>query len=247
MNEGANQIPILVKAIQVLETIAQAPDGSTAAALARQLGVSGASCYRILQTFAAQGWVRSLPRGGHGLGAGLLPIARSLTSHDPLAAWYAPIEAFARDRGWTCKLSIRRGGQAVTVHRCEGSRAYAVAVRPGSSFPVVLGSSGAALLADATDAELEELIAAAPAECWKHQKPEDLLAKVALARSGSVIIDRGGYRPELVTCSIPLRGAAGRIEASATAIGFAGDTAAGELESISADFAAAFTAIRTGA
>lgn len=241
MNQPAShQIPILVKAIQVLEAVAQQPEDSTAAALARRLGIAGASCYRILQTFAAQGWTRPLARGGFALGAGLLPVARALAGQDPLAAWYAPLEAFARTHGWTCKLSIRRGDQAVTVHRCEGSGGYAVAVRPGAAFPLVLGSSGAALLADADAAEVARLVAVAPAESWRHQRREDLHARLAAARSGAVVLDRGGYRPELATCSLPLRGADGRIEAAVTAIGFAGDGAAGRLDAVANALAAAF-------
>lgn len=238
MNDGANQIPILVKAMQVLEDLAGAPEASTAAALSRRLGIPGASCYRILQTYLTQGWVRQLPRGGHALGAGLLPLARAATGSDPLAPWYPVLDAFAERSGWTCKLSIRRGDQAVTVYRAEGSRPYSLAVRNGSTFPVLVGSSGAALLADSDGEGLEALIAAAPASVWQHQTPEQLRARVAEARAGAVL-DRGSFRPEVVSCSLALRDAAGRVEAAASAIGLVGDCATGSLEQLAQDFSAA--------
>lgn len=242
MNESANQIPILAKAIQVLEDLAGAPEASSAAALSRRLDIAGASCYRILQTFIAHHWVRPQGRGGHALGVGLLPIARALSAADPLAPYYPVLDAFAAQHGWTCKISIRRGDQAVTVFRAEGSRTYALAVRLGSAFPIVYGSSGAALLVDLTAAELDALVAAAPAESWRRQSPDDLRARVAEAARG-IACDRGSYRPDIISCSLPLRGADGQVEASATAISLAADAAEGELDAVAAAFAAAIHAV----
>ena len=239
MNRTANQIPILLKAIQVLEELGSEPETATSAALAKRLGVSGASCYRILQTFLARGWVRTLPGGGYALGAGLLPIARSVTGRDPLATWYPILTQFASSRGWTCKLSIRRANTAVTVYRVEGSRPYALAVRTGTAFPIAYGSSGAALLADATAAEVEALIATAPAECWRHQTPDHLRQRISEVAATGAVIDSGGFRPDIVSCSVPLRDATGRVEAAATALGFAADTGPGELAEVAAALVAA--------
>lgn len=239
MNDPANQIPILIKAIQVLEELGTTPETATSAALARRLGIANASCYRILQTYLERGWVRQLPHGGFALGAGLLPIARTAMGHDPLATWYPILNDFASRHGWTCKLSIRRGDQAVTVYRVEGSRPYALAVRTGTAFPIAYGSSGAALLADAAREDVDALIAAAPADCWKHQTPDHLRGRIAEVAAKGVVIDRGGFRPDIISCSVPLRDGAGRVEAAATALGFAADAAAGELESIATAFVAA--------
>ena len=71
-------IPILHKAIEVLQAVAEDGGARTQARLALQLSLAPSTCHRILKTFTAVNWLRAMPSGGYEISLGLLPVVRSL-------------------------------------------------------------------------------------------------------------------------------------------------------------------------
>lgn len=229
MNQRGHHIPILIKAMAVLEQVAKGAEGASSAALARESKVSAASGYRILQTFISRQWVRLLPQGGYDLGPGLLPLARAVTSRDPFLPLYSRLEELARNSGFAAKLSLRRQGEAVTAFRAESTRPYAISVQAGTSFPLTMGASGAALCSGLSAVELERLVAAAPSVCWTHQSPIEFRAHVADAAKRGWTLDWGGYRPHIFGLSAPVRDDQGRVLAAATLVGLTAEVTKSEV------------------
>src|SRR3954462_15612643 len=77
-------VPVLRKAIRVFEAVAQRQGEATAKSLAVTLKISPTTCYRILQSFVAEGWLRPRPGGEFELSFGLLPLLRPLLRHELL-------------------------------------------------------------------------------------------------------------------------------------------------------------------
>ncbi len=69
-------MPVLRKAIAVLEAVAQSEGTATTKRLALSLGVSPTTCYRIVQTFVAEGWLRPGSGGTFDLPIGPMPLLR---------------------------------------------------------------------------------------------------------------------------------------------------------------------------
>jgi DNA-binding IclR family transcriptional regulator len=214
-------IPAVTKAVDLLRLLGEPGGETTTKALALRLGIPRTSCYRILRSLIARDWVRPTDGGGHELSLGLLPILAALRPAATLAAAVEPaLRTLASRTQLTAKVSVRQGDRAVTVARVESPRETSVAVRLGASFPLAYGSSGAVLLSELSRAELNHVLAAAPAECWEHQKPSDVLKRLKELRDRGWCADFGAFRSTCHAISAPLRDASKHVAASVTIVGF---------------------------
>lgn len=215
-----NQIPVLQKAIRVISAIGEGPGENTATTLARSLKIAPATCYRIIQTFAANGWVKVLESGRCELGGSLLVVLHQLQRHDLMGARIAEVLKELTDiTGVTSKVSVRDADEAVTLLRVDSMDPMGLSVRPGSRFHLTLGASGSALMADLPDKEVDRIIDDAPAACWQCQTPDDVRRRITEVRVHGTVYDSGKYRPDIFGISAPLYGADGKLHAALTITG----------------------------
>jgi DNA-binding IclR family transcriptional regulator len=217
-------VPALRNAIRVLEAVAAEGAPRSSPQIARLLKLSPSSCYRILQTLQAADWVRSTDGGGYQVSFGLLPLTR------PLLAWeratrviQGELDRLAGETSLSVKVSARQGLQQVTIARAESPRHMAPLGRTGSRFPVVWGSSGAALLVDAELAELEALTTTVPVADWEGLAPDELRTRVDACRASGVCFRVAGRDSSICTVSAPLRNATNDIVAALTLVGLPED------------------------
>jgi DNA-binding IclR family transcriptional regulator len=77
--QPADLVGSVQRALRVLEIVASRPDGLTAKAVARRLGVALSTTYNLLNTLAAEGYVARLEGGrGYVLGDQALALSRGL-------------------------------------------------------------------------------------------------------------------------------------------------------------------------
>lgn len=218
--KSVHQIPVLWKAIQVLDALADGRAEPTTASLARALGIAPATCYRILQTFAKAGWVQTQETGRCELGLGLFPLLQRLQSHELLNRQMADtLDRLTATTGVTSKISVREGDEALTVLRVDSAEPMALAVRPGSRFHLTLGASGAVLLNALPEAEIARIVRDAPASCWQWQKPVDVRRRVKEARQRGIVADLGKYRPDIFGIAAPLLDVEGQVQGALTLTG----------------------------
>lgn len=219
-------VPVLCKAFRVFEAVAQNSGGATTKTLASSLGIAQSTCYRILQSFVAAGWLRQRSGGVFELSFGLVPLLRPLLRHEVLIETVRePLAQLARSTGLTAKLTIQQGDFAVTIYSAQSPRPHAITSRVGSVVSLVIGSSGATFLGAMTDAEVGRILDHAPAEVWKFQKRETILRRVRDGRKLGCYIDGGSYQPNIHTLSAPLHGLGGELVGALTLIGFPQDFA----------------------
>lgn len=221
----AHTVPVLRKAIRVLEAIAQGGGGSaTTKNLAATLRISPTTCYRILQSFIAEGWLRPGAAGTFELSFGLVPLLRPLLRHELLIETVRdPLAQLARTTGLTAKLTVRQGDDAVTIYSAQSPKGTAITSRVGSAVSLAIGSSGAIFLAALTDLEVARLLDAAPEEVWRFQKREDVLRRVREARRSECCFDGGSYQPHIHTLSAPVYGRHRELVGGVTLLGFPQD------------------------
>lgn len=220
----AHTVPVLCKAIDVFQAVATANGAVTTKSLAATLRISPTTCYRILQSFVAKGWLRPGVNGAFELSFGLVPLLRPLLRHEVLIeAVRDPLAQLARTTGLTAKLTVRQGDDAVTIHSANSPKGTAITSRVGSVVSLAIGSSGATFLAAMADEEIARVLEEAPAEIWRHQKREDVLRRVREARRNGCCFDSGSYQPHINTLSAPLHGPGRELVGVVTLLGFPQD------------------------
>lgn len=222
--KSAHTVPVLRKAIRVLEAVAQGNGAVTTKSLATSLRISPTTCYRILQSFTAEGWLRPGANGTFELSFGLVPLLRPLLRHELLIETVRePLAELARTTGLTAKLTVRQGDDAVTIHSASSPKGTAITSRVGAVVSLAIGSSGAAFLAALEDAEVARVLEDAPADVWRFQKREDVLRRVREARRQGCCFDHGSYQPHINTLSAPLLGHGRELVGVITLLGFPTD------------------------
>lgn len=216
-----NQIPVLRKAIQVLDALAIEEGELTTSSLARSLKISPATCYRIIQTLEHAGWIRVLKHGRCELSVGLFPLLQRLQRHELLdQKILAALEELTATTGISSKVSIREGNDCVTVVRVASREPMELAMHPGGRFHLVMGgAAGAVLLSSLEDTEIKEILQTAPDSCWQLQKPAEVWNRIQEARQRQSVIDVGAYRPDIFGISAPLLAADGAIQGALSIAG----------------------------
>lgn len=202
---ASHTVPVLRKAVRVLEAVAQSTTPPTTKNLASTLRISPTTCYRILQSFVAEGWLRPAAGGAFQLSFGLVPLLRPLLRHELLIETVRdPLARLTAVTGLTSKLTVRQAGDAVTIHSAPSPKGTAITSRVGTVNSLAFGSSGAVFLSYLTDAEITDLLRNAPAEAWRFQKRKDVLRRVREARRIGHCFDGGSYQQHIHTVSAPL-------------------------------------------
>jgi len=215
-----NQIPVLQKAIQVIGAVGESPRANTAATLARSLKIAPATCYRIIQTFSRNGWVRILDNGRCELGDSLFVVLHQLQQNDLMGERITDaLKEITEATGVTSKVSVRDADEAVTLLRIDSLDPMGLSVRPGSRFHLTLGASGSVLMSDLSDREVDRIIDEAPEVCWQCQTPDDVRRRIIEVRTRGTVYDSGKYRPDVFGISGPLYDTEGKLHAALTVTG----------------------------
>ncbi len=182
------------------------------------------TCFRIVNSFEQEGWIGKPDeaRRGYRLSYGLLPLLAPFADYQKLFARAEPrLRRLAEDIGLCAKLSIRNGLEAVTVERAEPPQGVAVTSPIGARFPVVVGSSGAALLASVDGSDLRRICEQSPPSAWDYQRVDDLEQHLADCREKGFCRDVGSYRPGIAGISASV--AYEQIDAAITLTGLTQD------------------------
>ena len=223
-----NTIPAVEKTVAILNCLGNRNGGATQAELAAELDITPSTCYRILQTLLAADFVRKGAGGRYDLSNGLAPVVRQLSDFTARFSVVQPVlDRLAAETGLCCKLSIRQGRDQVSILRAESPRPMAVSGKIGVHFPIVEGSVGAALLADASPGEIRELAASCTVPVAEQNHAELVLAGVEAIRRHGYCFNAGKNRWRVDALSVPVRDMEGNVIAALTLLGsdadFTGD------------------------
>lgn len=216
-------VPAVQTALAIIDAIARDQANGSIQKVASSLKIAPATCYRILCTLEAAGWIYSTSAGQRRISAAL--VAQLLPQSDwrwLLDAAREPLELLAAGTELAAKLSVREGTDAVTVLRADSPRPMSVAGRLGARFSLVYGSSGAVLCGGLDEPTLSQVIAEAPADAWKRQSEQDFRRRVALAAKEGLCRDTGSFHAQVHTLSMPIL-QHGKVLAAVTLLGLPGD------------------------
>lgn len=155
------EIRAISRAVSVLKYIGQVATGVSLTEIAASVGLSKATTHRILHSLQSVGFVRCDPLNGHYfLGPLLLALAQRADPHESLKRLARPfLESLRDETQETVTLVTRDHDERFTIDVLLSPQELKVAPPVGSKRPIHAGAAGKALLALASDEELQALAA----------------------------------------------------------------------------------------
>ncbi len=129
--------------------------------LAHHLQIPVSSCFAIVRTLQARGYVYTLRDRGPVYPTGrLLQVATAIAAHDPLRHRFLKLSAALRDEfDESVVIGVLRGGDVMYLHSEESTRSIRYAPTVGSLRSAHANSIGKALLAGLDEASLASHLA----------------------------------------------------------------------------------------
>jgi DNA-binding IclR family transcriptional regulator len=209
--------PALEKGIEIVELLADAPEGLSISEIATRLGRSMNEVFRIIVVMERQSWLRKDPETDrYNATYHVLELAFRATPAQALSAIAAPImNHLSTLTHQSCHLVVRAAGRGLVVHRQESVGGHAsFAVRLGVAVDLQASCSGHVLLAFSTADALASALKEMPRP---HSVSSTKLATI-LAR-----VRQRGYETQpsartvgVTDLSFPIFGFDGRIAAALT-------------------------------
>jgi len=197
--EDGQTVTSVDKALTVLETLADSPTELSLGDLALRCELAKPTAHRLLQTLLRRGYVRQTGERAYAIGPRTLALAGAALSGVDYAREARPALARLREvTPETIHLGVLSSGEAVYVEKLEGLGTFRMASSVGERLDLHCTAIGKCVLAFASEAEREELLAGRPlaAKTPKTIVQAPRLAKEldAIARQGYAIDDEENER-----------------------------------------------------
>lgn len=155
------KIPAATRTLAVLQALAKFGQPTTAAALARQVGIPRSSTYQLLEVLEAEGFVIHFEEESRwGLGVAAFELGSAYLRHDPLERVARPIlqklsAAAEKITPAVAQLGILHGKETLYLLKELPAHAVAIVTEVGVRLPAHLTASGRALLSQLSTAQVK--------------------------------------------------------------------------------------------
>lgn len=212
-----DSVRVLVKAMAVLELLAEAPDELSLGDIATRLELNKSTCHRILTTLAAGDFVERPAPGSYRLGIGAFRIGSAMARRLSVRERALPaMQDLYRSTGETVFLLVLRGDEAVCVERLDGRYAATHILRVGGTLPLHLGAGPRLLLSTLTDDQVESYLAGPLQHRTSPTQPtaDELRDAVRRIRRDGYSVSKDDVELGVKALSVPLRDHTGEIIAA---------------------------------
>lgn len=211
-------LEILGKAMAIVRELADGQERSVTA-LAECAGEPVSSTYRLVSSLLAVDWVApGVRRGRYRLGLFFMRIGSLVEDRIDLRERIRPaLERLCLRTGQTAHLCVRDRSRAVCIDRVDAGDVRAMALRPGTSLPLVVGGAPMAILASLPQSEYESVrdLALAQLEVeYLSCTAEAIDRVVAETRSRGIAVSDGDVTPGVAALSAPVFDYRGQIAAA---------------------------------
>jgi len=215
-------VPAVLRASQVLDTLASSREPFTLAELTRQLGLPKSSILGLCNTLAATGLVTRHADGRFGLGVRLVDLAHAYLAGVDLTREFSnvwdEVGPFSRDG---VVLAVLDGTDVVYVACRQGEVPLGVAYRIGMRLPASCTATGKALLSTLPDSRLHELYDGVElARPTPHSRADiaALIEDIHESRSRGYALDDQETREGMICVGAPVFDASGAAAVAAVAV-----------------------------
>lgn len=212
-------VPGLIRGLQVLRTFTRDRQEQTISEMARQVGITRSTAFRIVYTLEVAGFLRKVHDSRrYQLGSHVLELGYSFLAGKDLIEVSNPILRRLRDETQTsAHLAVREGREVVYVARFQGNTSLISAMSVGSRLPAHATAPGRVLLAGLSLSEVVALYEDYGFETYTPETPDSMGALVGLVerdRKGTSVVSWGFYDANVASVAAPVFNAAGKLEAA---------------------------------
>jgi DNA-binding IclR family transcriptional regulator len=216
--KGTYTAPAIEKAFEIIEMLADHPEGALISEMAAHLGRSVGELFRIVIVLERLGYLRkSLRTDRYTVAYKLLDIAfRATPAQDLVRAALPEMQGLALEAGQSCHLVVPNGGAGLVV-ACEqqpGARGFSL--RVGASIDIIKSCSGQVILAFCAPQRAEQNIAAAEQECGAPIDRAQLATRLAAVRKQGYDSRKSPITYGVTDISFPVFGFDGHVMAALT-------------------------------
>jgi len=193
-----------IKALQVIDALAQSEQARGVADLGRQLGFSKSNTFRILATLASQGFVRSQPETGrYELTLRLWELGVRVIDRHPVRRVAKPhMKTLFTQLDETVLLSVLDDAEILYIEKIEGENPVRASARVGWRAPAWRIASGKSLLAY----QSEELVTGITQDQISSKQLQELRRELEEVRQRGFAMSVNGSRPGINSVSAPVWG-----------------------------------------
>jgi len=208
-------------AIDILETLAESPEGLTVMEFAAKLNLSRNKMFRMLTTLCETGLVENDKRSGHyRLGICSVALGQKFIMNSSVVNYAHPIiEQLARKHGEAVYMSVIRGNEVLFLDMVDSNQPIKTTSILGRRFPFFTNAAGKVMKAIESRDMLERLFKRggrikAGAPDLRH-----LATELEEIRSQGVAIDRNGLGEGIISVAVAVKDYAGKVVCAITLIG----------------------------
>jgi len=211
-------VPGLARGLRVLEIIAEADKPLTIAEIAKILGVSRSSAFRITYTLNHLGFL-SCPKGDklYDLGPRVLGLGFSYLNRQDIIKIAKPhLERLRDQTEISSHLAIRETNEVLYLDNIVSKSSFVSNISTGERRPVYASPLGWVLMGDILDADIRDVFEGTIFKKLTEHTPkniDDLIARISQARERGYVISRGFVQRGGSTITAPILDEAGKVVA----------------------------------
>ena len=183
----------LLRALALLDALADNDDGQSLSTLARTVSLPPSSAHRLLTTLQRRRFVRFDPAAmTWRVGVQAFVVGNAFARSREVAPIAMPFMRQLMERtGETVNLYVPNGGHAICIAQVQSRQVIRAISRPGGTLPLHRSAGGKALLARMSNFEVDELLGKHPIEAEKPSTRErrKLHSELARVRSRGYAFD----------------------------------------------------------
>jgi DNA-binding IclR family transcriptional regulator len=214
---AAGRVPAVVRAVALLDRLAQQRAPMSMARLAAELALPRSSVHGLCNTLLALGYLRRQGDGQLAIGPRVMSLAEAFIAGTDVARefeslWQSVAPQQAPDE--TMLLSVLDGGDVIYLATRNGTRPLGMAFNKGMRLPAHLSATGRAMLAFQAPEQVQRLLADAPLRALTPRSLTDAIALAAeldATRQRGYSIDDEGVRLGVYGLAAPVLDAGGRV------------------------------------
>lgn len=212
-------VPGLSRGLRVLEIIAEAGKPMTIAEIAKKLGVSRSSAFRITYTLRHMGFLKT-DKGDKlfDLGPRILGLGFSyLNSQDIIKTAKPYLEKLRDKTDISSHLAVRESGEVLYLDNVVSKSSFVSNISTGERRPVYASPLGWVLMGDMTSTDIRELFENKDFNALTEHTPTDinqLIKRVEQARKDGYVVSRGFVQRGGSTITAPVFDQEGKVLAA---------------------------------
>lgn len=218
MGDESSGVKSALRALEILELVAQYREGVSFVELVERLPYPKSSLHGLLQTITAKRWLTFDPEERlYSIGVKPFEIGQSfMRSRDLVVRARQYLREANLELDETVQLGILDDLDVVYIDKAEGTRPLRLISNVGSRLPAYVTGIGKALLSGLTDAELERRFAGVELQGYTAEtitSGDELIKVLQVARRQGYALDDGEYTYGVYCVAVPIKNSSGTVVA----------------------------------